>query len=334
MALSLAGCHTLGYYEPSMDRPVPPAAEPPRELSKMSLPPYRLEPPDIIQIQMLKSVPRNPYRLGYYDVLQIFVLGALPDQPIQGFFVVDGNGTINFGPVYGSVPVMGLTIDQARDAIFAHLAKTLAQPEVVVQLAQIADLQPVSGTYLVGPDGTINLMKYGTVRVAGMTLQEAKLAVERQLSYFFESPEVWIDMVSYNSKVYYIVTEGAHLGDNVIRVPITGNETVLDAISQIQGLSPLSSNQMWIARPAPGGFGCEQIMPIDWVAITKGGSTATNYQIMPGDRIFIAEDKMVALNNYMNKVVAPIERFFGFGSLVSSTIRSFKFIGSPNFGGF
>ena len=77
-----------------------------------------------------------------------------------------------------------------------------------------------------------------------------------------------MDVVAYNSKVYYVITQGAGLGDNVRRFPVTGNEPVLDAISQINGLSQLSSTHIWIARPAPGNFNCEQIMPVDWVAIT------------------------------------------------------------------
>ena len=85
------------------------------------------------------------------------------------------------------------------------------------------------------------------------------------------------------------------MGDNIRRVPITGNDTVLDALSAVNGLSQVSSAKVWVARPAPGGFGCEQILPVDYAAITHGGSTATNYQIMPGDRVFVAGDSMIAV---------------------------------------
>ena len=71
-------------------------------------------------------------------------------------------------------------------------------------------------------------------------------------------------------------------------MPITGNDTVLDALSAAGGLSQVSSAEIWVARPAPGGFGCQQILPVNYQAIAQGGSSATNYQIMPGDRVFIA----------------------------------------------
>ncbi len=134
-------------------------------------------------------------------------------------------------------------------------------------------------------------------------------------------------MVAYNSKVYYIITQGAGLGDSVRRLPVTGNECVLDAISQINGLSQVSSKHIWIARPAPHNFGCQQILPIEWDAITQGAQTATNYQLMPGDRLFVAEDEMITFSNVLGKVTAPLERHAGIASLGSSTIRGYQTMG-------
>ena len=151
--------------------------------------------------------------------------------------------------------------------------------------------------------------------------------LRKHLSQYFDSPEVAVSMLAYNSKVYYIVTEGANLGDSIVRVPVTGKETVLDAISNVGGISQLSSKNIWIARPAPGDFGCEQILPVDYDAITRGASTGTNYQLMPGDRVFIAEDETVALTNFVNKLTAPFERVVGFTSLTASTIRNVQTLG-------
>jgi polysaccharide biosynthesis/export protein len=134
-------------------------------------------------------------------------------------------------------------------------------------------------------------------------------------------------VILYQSKVFYVITEGAGLGDAVRRVPITGNETVLDALSMVNGLSQVSSTKIWVARPAPGGFGCEQILPVDYDMIARGGSSATNYQIMPGDRVFIAEDNVMALNNYLSKVTMPIERLLGVASLGTSATRGFQTLG-------
>jgi polysaccharide export outer membrane protein len=335
--LVLTGCQALGlppaapldYRDPTLQQPAPPVIAPPRELQKVALPAYRVEPPDVIQVELSKVVPLPPYRLEVYDVLQIEVLGTLLDQPINNLYMVEADGTVNLGPTYGKVRIAGMSVDEATFVIHRHLSQILKRPEVSLRLAKATGVQPVSGVYLVGPDGTINLRSYGQVCVTGMTLPEVKLALERHLSQYLDSPVVAVDVVSYNSKVYYIVTQGAGLGDNIVRIPITGNETVLDAISQVRGLSQVSSKEVWIARPAPQGFHCEQILPVDWEAVTQGALTATNYQILPGDRVFIAEDKAVTLTNVVSKIIGPFERVMGFSSLTASMIRNFNSLSTP-----
>lgn len=84
LTLAVAGCHAVDFYQPTMQQPVPPGLEPPRELSMMSLPPYRVEPPDILQLEMLKLVPLPPYRVEIYDILQIRVLGTFWISPSTG----------------------------------------------------------------------------------------------------------------------------------------------------------------------------------------------------------------------------------------------------------
>jgi len=348
--IALAGCQPLDFYDRTLEQPTPVAVEPPRELAKMSLPAYRIEPPDVLRVEIHRQIPLPPYRTNPYDVLQITVQGTLVDQPIgpkyedtfapdgsvipgrptddRGYKQVEADGRVNLGGSYGSVPVAGMTIEEATRAIEAHLQQILKRPIVSVRLAQPSGMQlPGIDNYLVGPDGTVNLRQYGAVYVTGLTLSEAKRAIEEHLAQFLDSPEVWLDVASYNSKVYYIITEGAGQGDNVVRVPVTGNETVLDAISQIRGLSQLSSKNIWIARPAPEGFGVEQHLPIEWDAITRGAATGTNYQVLPGDRIFIAEDGLVATANFIGKLTGPVERVVGFASVFTSAIRNFQSTG-------
>jgi polysaccharide export outer membrane protein len=323
----LASCQAVNVRSDLLDQDVPPAMTPPKELRKVSLPPYRIEPPDVISIDMPRLVPLPPYRAEVYDVLQIHVTNALSDQPIDGYYMVEAEGVVNLGPAYGSVRVVGMTLDESKKAIEAKLGQMVREPEVSVQLARVYGATPVTGQYLVGPDGTINLRQYGVVHVAGLTVTEARLAIQRHLSQYLDSPQLSVDMVAYNSKAYYVITQGAGMGDSLRRIPITGNETVLDAICQVNGLSQLSSTKVWIARPAPGNFGCEQVMPVDWDAITAGGSTATNYQVLPGDRVYIAQDQMTTLTNMVSRIIGPFERVMGFASLTGSTVRSYETLG-------
>src|SRR5208283_2594700 len=127
----------------------------------------------------------------------------------------------------------------------------------------------------------------------------------------------------YNSKVYYIVTQGAGFGDGVYRFPVTGNETVLDAISQINGLQRVSSKRIWVARPtdAPG---CMQRLDVNWEDITANANACSNYQILPGDRVFVAEDSLIAADTALAKIIAPMERVMGFSILGVGTVTRFS----------
>lgn len=324
---SLTGCHAIDLYTPAMQSPVPPGMEPPRELSKVSLPTYRIEPPDILRVEMLKLVPLPPYRIDIYDALEIRVLGTLLDQPINNLYLVEGEGIVSLGPAYGTVRVAGMTIEEATAQITRYLQQVLRQPEVSVRLARSAGTQQLTGEYAVQPDGAINLRRYGTVHVAGKTVTEARLLVERQLAQYFDGPQVAVEVGAYNSKNYFVITAGAGLGDHIVPFPITGNETVLDAISQMQGLSQVSSKTIWVARAAPGGVGCEQILPVDFQAVTRGGSTATNYQILPGDRIYIVGDGLIAFNSFVNKTTAPLEKLLGLTGFGMTTMRGIQLLG-------
>ena len=330
MLFASGGC--TAFLEPREPYPVtPPEPSPnsqvPRELDMVSLPAYTIEPPDILFIQAVKIVPKPPHRLEPFDALLIRVANAFADQPIAEAFFVDPEGTVDLGPAYGRVTVAGLTTDEAQAEIRRHLAQLIENPEVSVSLAASSGAQQISGEHLVGPDGRINLSTYGSVYIAGLTLDQARLTIEKHLSTYLENPQVAVDVFAYNSKTYYVITQGAGQGDDVSEFPITGNETVLDAIAQLGGLSQLSSTRIFIARPAPNGVGCEQILPVNWVEISRGGSTATNYQLMPRDRLYIAEDPFVKFNSMVFKYTQPFERLFGFTSLGTATINQIKRFG-------
>jgi polysaccharide export outer membrane protein len=158
-----------------------------------------------------------------------------------------------------------------------------------------------------------------------MTLAEVRQAIEAHLSTFLLQPEISVDVQGYNSKLYYVIQDGGGVGQTVTRLPITGNDTVLDAVAQVSGLSAVSSqDRIWVSRPAPVGAG-HQILPVDWRAVTECGDTATNYQLMPGDRVFVAAYPLVRVDNAMARAFAPVERVLGITLLGTSTARSIRF---------
>lgn len=329
----------------------------PRELQKVSHPVYRVAPPDILQIEAVHNIRPAGDRLRAGDVLNVqlgnpapletAIPGATPQELelrtnfdagakfLNGQFAVQADGTLRLGPVYGKVHVAGKTVDEAENAIREHLKRYavgkdgkrggIRDPKVSVSLPDVTGKQVITGQHLIRPDGTVSLGVYGSVHVAGMTLAEVKTAIEGHLTQFIHEPEVSTDVLAYNSKVYYVITDGGGFGETVVRLPCTGNETVLDAIANIQGLSQVSSRKIWVARPAPAGAQTAQVLDVNWREITKEGITTTNYQLLPGDRIYIAADHMIAFDNFLSKMISPFERIAGFILLGHGTVRSLQF---------
>jgi len=295
----------------------------PSEAAKTSLPFYFLEPPDIISVEAIHLVPRAPYRLRVFDLVMIDVLGTPLEDPIFGLFAVEPGGFVQLGSGYGSVRIAGLSVEEAQEAITRHLGRMVINPVVTVRLQRMGDMQQIAGNHTIGPDGFITLGAYGRVYVSGLTIDEARDAIEFHLSRYLEHPQVAVDVFAYNSKAYYVIFQSSAIGERVLKFPFTGNETVLDAIANTDGLLPSSSRRIWIARPVANS-NKPVILPVDWVDITAFGRPDTNYQLLPGDRVFIQEDRFLAFDGTLARVFAPFERIMGFSLLGVSTATRFS----------
>ncbi len=325
LCTSVAGCCTCKDFAAVDQQQIP------RELEKVTLPAYVVEPPDILLIDALRTIPKTPYHIDTGDILTIQYTGEVPvNQPVGGQYQVDPEGMVLLSPFYGGVTLRGLTLEQATIAVEDQLKKTL-QPQfvrhgtVAVSLSQSRGLQQIRGPHLVRPDGTISLGTYGSVNVAGHTLDEVRKLVEEQLSNYMQVPEVEVDVAGYNSKVYYVILDQGDVALQMWRLPVTGNETVLDALAQLNGLPPLTTrHHVWLARPSPAENGCSQVMPVNLVGITECAETGTNYQVLPGDRIFVKTDPLIRFDQVLTKIYTPVERTFGIlllGSAVPNALR-------------
>lgn len=258
------GCmaHDQGAFIP------PPPGVIPSELTKVTLPPYVIESPDALLIDVYADS---------FDVTKPPV--ALWPQPISGQHLVRIDGTVGLG-VWGSVNVSGMSLDQATETIRQFVFKKMQQDKRIGEKFKV------------------------------------------------DSPEklfVAVDVLAYNSKTYYVITDGAGLGEQIYPFAITGSETVLDALAKINGLPDIASKRdIWVARRSPmPGMG-EQIMPVDYVGITQHAIAQTNYQVMPGDRIYVKAQKIIHIDRFLQKALAPVERVLGITLLGSSVVNSIQ----------
>jgi polysaccharide export outer membrane protein len=249
-------------------------------------------------------------------------------------------------PGLEQLPPVAVThpVEAPREFEKRTLSAYIIEPPDVLQIEGTPDLiNPDKSVQLTGPalvagDGSISLATLGRVYVAGKTIDEAKLEIaqviqRRQPDVKLEEilSKLKVDVAAFNSKFFYVISDGAGYGEQVIKVPITGNETVLDAIAAIQGIPAVGSKKrIWLARATPA-HAEPQILPIDWQGIAMDGRSVTNYQIFPGDRLYIQSDRLLNLNSAIGKVLAPVERILGVTLLGASTVQTIR-QGTP-FGG-
>lgn len=265
----------------------------PRELKKVSFPDYIVEPPDTLHIDVRAGQQSldAPIRSG--ERLDVRISSSMPGNLPRGARAcrVQPDGTLLLSHGSLAIPVRGLTVPEARRMIELHLQQTDPGVHVALSRSTDGDDHRLSGTYPVRPDGTVSLAGFGPVYVAGLTVGSIRHSIERHLAGQIPDPQIQVDVHASDSKFFYVVTDHGDEGETVSRIPCTGNDTVLDALSQIKGLPAVAPERnVWIARPVPPEAGYEQILEVDWDAVVQGGQSRTNYQLLPGDRLYVQSD--------------------------------------------
>jgi polysaccharide export outer membrane protein len=162
------------------------------------------------------------------------------------------------------------------------------QPGDVLVL-EITDLESdirLPPDQLIMPDGTIDLGEYGRVVVAGLTIEEIEqlvLAAVRAVETDEDVATINVRLSVAESAVYYVLGEVNSPG----AYPIIGRETVLDALMAAGGLSDSASERKIILSRPTSPNSCRVVLPICYDHIVQLGDTTTNYQIQPGDRIYV-----------------------------------------------
>ncbi len=185
--------------------------------------------------------------------------------------------------------------EQARELDKVTMPRYVVEPPDELEVA----IKPAPpdwslSTVTVQQDGMIDLGFAGDVYVVGLTLEEIELKIAQQLTAAAMQQNQKIDqpfrvsvrLANVQSKSYYVMGAVTTQG----RVPIKGNETVLDAILQAGLKTNSLPDKAYLVRPHPPGEP-DQVLKIDWCGIRERGDTLTNYQLFRGDRVVVPGTK-------------------------------------------
>jgi protein involved in polysaccharide export with SLBB domain len=191
------------------------------------------------------------------DLLLVEVLEALPGRPISGERLVRPDGKISLG-FYGDVHVAGLTLPEVKAKIIGRLQKFLTDDALGLE-----EMDEAAGEPKVDPDSN------------------KPISIDPK-----DSATVFVDVTTYNSKNYYLQGEVVIPG----RLPVTGTDTILDAIYYAGGLTPRADHKNVVLYRQPKKGGSLQALHVDVDLITMGDDLSTNYQLLPGDRLVVPRD--------------------------------------------
>jgi len=142
------------------------------------------------------------------------------------------------------------------------------------------DTPELSGKFRVDSRGSITLPIGGAVPVAGLTAEQAGVAVERLLRDrdILKNPHVTVLVLEYATQGVSVLGEVKNPG----MYPLAGKHGALDVISMAGGLTPNASKMVSITHRAP-----------PWETVTvnlagaHGGALENDVEVLPGDRVVV-----------------------------------------------
>lgn len=204
-----------------------------------------------------------------------------PAAPASGIPYVAGNAVL-------SSQTETLTPDQLREIsdVNPDAAYRLG-PDDLISLTvylhpELSVPQPGStstgGGALITSDGTVELPLIGSIKLGGLTLEEAQAKVADAFSQYINDPKVAVELVQAESLKYYLLGSFTSPG---VKYPVHELD-LLEALA-LGGSVNLSDADLYQAYVAQGSVK----LPVDLHALLVDGDLSQNITLAPGDAVVI-----------------------------------------------
>lgn len=186
----------------------------------------------------------------------------------------------------GPGDVVGITVFDHPEIISSAIpATTVADP---------ASVSPAPG-FIVSNTGQLSFPYAGTLKVAGMTVQELEDVVTKRLQRVFKEPQVNVRVQAFRSKRAYVEGEVRVPGLQVFTdIPMT----LPEAISRAGGITP-TGDRSFVTLTRDG-----VTTPIDMMGMAEVGVDPTRIPLRSGDMVTVRnrEDSKISV---MGEVLRP-----------------------------
>jgi polysaccharide export outer membrane protein len=171
----------------------------------------------------------------------------------------------------------------------------------------------ITRTVVVRPDGRISVDLIGDVEVEGKTVEEVRALITKEVAHYILNPDVTVILSSSNSRVFFVFGEVARPGT----YPLTGHVTAVEALGIASGATRWANlGQGRLVRPTDEA---PQAFRVDFKAITQSGDGRTNYELAPGDVIFLPPTAWARFGYALQAIFFPFQQVLGLGRSIVVT---------------
>jgi polysaccharide export outer membrane protein len=139
----------------------------------------------------------------------------------------------------------------------------------------------------VRPDGMITVPPVGDMKAAGLTPQELKAVLEKELIKYVKSPTVSVVVTAINSFKVFVLRGGesgtSATSDSAGAITLKRNTTLLQLLAQIGSFQNSDLHNAFVLRNG-------QKLSVDFHKIVVKGDVSQDIQLRPNDVIFIPDN--------------------------------------------
>lgn len=244
----------------------------------------------LLQQKELAVVPLDLYIVEIADTVSVEPVSFDATIRLPGDQVVQPDGTISLGE-FGRYQANGKTVEQMQLEIQSQIDEQL-RSEMEITFSKL-EARRINEELEEDDSDFDSLDDESDEDSPELELKEsdrkevrrkrARREFERRLDEKLEQNRVSVRMTNWESKKVYVLGEVNSPGS----FQYIGNETVLDAIIEAGGLgNKANRHSIIVSRPSSCGS-CRTVMKVCYDQIVQLGDASTNYQLLPGDRVFV-----------------------------------------------
>jgi polysaccharide biosynthesis/export protein len=235
-------------------------------------------------------------------VLFLLVSPAAYAEEANSTLVIDLGSVPAVQPIVNSTSASTPELKvQPATSMFDPLSYTLGANDIVEVV--VLRHPEFSGIYPINQDGSLQYKFVGDINVSGMTKKQLEDKIREVIAAYVIAPEVSVTITEYKSKVIYVLGEVSQPGKYYMR---SEKMSVRDAVVQA-GLPTLAAAMRKARIITPDKGGKVKMRNEDLYSIIYGGNLKINYDMKPGDILYVPSTVMAKLIRVINPITSTVQ---------------------------